>query len=149
MARRSGPRSCLTDADKARAKRAAESHVPATAEAQRQREANEVTLANAIGGGQVGDNEPFDVIVGSHESPKHLIEVKTIVRGRNDKITMHPESLKRKTDFAARHPDAQTHTVVFDDRVSKIYHRSGLGSFRLGAMEDMGGDAAALQELFR
>lgn len=120
----------------AKVERALSSHKPATAAVQRQAEANEGRLVKAVKGKSTGDNKEFDVVVGTLDSPKHLIEVKTIVRGKNDKITMHPESMQRKTDFAAEHPKAKTHTVVFDDRSGKIYYKEGLGSFRLKNMQE-------------
>lgn len=113
-----------------RAERARATYKVASAAVQRQAEHNEPRLASAIGGKQEGDNSPFDVTVGS----RHVVEVKTIVRGNNDKITMHPESLARKEAYV-RASGAKAHTVVFDDRSGRIYYKAGIGSFRLSAME--------------
>jgi len=115
-----------------RAERARASYKPATAKVQRTAEANEHKLAMALGGSAQADNSAFDVMVGE----KHGIEVKTIVRGKNDKITMHPESLQRKIEFAASNK-IEAHTVVFDHRNSKIYYREGVGSFRLKYMKEI------------
>jgi len=129
---------CLTGTDKARVKRAIKSHIPATRLVQRQAIKNQGRLARNIRGArEVGDNDPFDVMVGSTKNPKHLIEVKTIVRGKNNKITMHPDALGRKKAFAAKYPDAKVHTVVFDDRVGKVYYNEGVGSFRLKGMTEV------------
>jgi len=128
---------CLTATQRQRIKRAKDSHKPATVDIQRQAEANEARLAKVVKGKTSGDNKPFDVVVGTEKNPRHLIEVKTIVRGKNNKITMHPDSLRRKKAFAARFPKAKVHTVVFDDRVGKIYYREGVGSFRLKGMVEV------------
>ncbi len=105
------------------------SYRPATLQAQRQGEANEVKLATEIKGKQTPDNEAFDVV-----SNGHCVEVKTIVAGANDKITMHPESLARKVAYASSNR-LTAHTVVFDGRNNSIYYRRGIGSFRLRNME--------------
>ena len=115
-----------------RAARARASYKPATAAAQRLGEGMESKLASAIGGRGLPDNEPFDVLKG-----KHMIEVKTIVRGKNDKITMHPESLRRKVK-AVKQAKGTAHTVVFDARGKppKVFYQEGLGSFRLRSMKE-------------
>jgi hypothetical protein len=99
---------------------------------QRQADDNEAKLAVLIGGKRTADNEPFDILFG-----KNMIEVKTIVRGKNDKITVHPESLRRKME-EIKAKKGIAHTVVFDERNNKVYYNEGVGSFRLGAMEYMG-----------
>ncbi len=112
-----------------KARRAKATHKTSTAAVQQQAENNEPKLAQAIGGQRSADNAPYDVVKG-----KHAIEVKTIVRGKNDKITMHPDSLARKTAAATKY-GLTSHTVVFDDRVKSIYYRQGIGSFRLSGMK--------------
>ena len=116
-----------------RAARARNSYKPATVQAQRAGERNEKVLAESINGKQQTDNAPFDV-----ESGDNVIEVKTIVSGKNDKITMHPESLARKHE-AAR--GKMAHTVVFDNRDGSIYYKQGVGSFRLTTMTRLGSAA--------
>lgn len=124
-----------------RAQRAKSSHKPATAEKQRAAERNETTLATAIGGKQTKDNEAFDVVTRGH-----CIEVKTIMEGSNDKITMHPESLARKQAEASKR-GLKAHTVVFDARNNAVYYRQGIGSFRLGNMEKLSSAAAVRSRL--
>ena len=63
-------------------------------------------------------------------------EIKTIVTGSNDKITMHPDSLARKQDYLASN-NLTGHTVVFDDRNNNIYYKQGVGSFRLSSMQEV------------
>lgn len=129
---------------------------PSTAAVQRVALENELRLRDLLkdaGLGdslQLGDNEPFDVWIGGNPSkfysggykkymPNHVIEVKTIVRAKNDKITMHPESLAKKKAELKTFSSKGTvgHTVVFDERTGKIYYREGLGSFRLSSMQEV------------
>ena len=85
-----------------------------------------------------GDNMPFDVLMGAS-----AVEVKTILEGKNPKITMHPESLARKVAYAKQHK-LKPHTVVIDARGPrrKYYYKQGIGSFRLSGMK-----AVSRQEL--
>lgn len=129
-------KACLTRQNVARIKRALKSHKPATKRVQRIGNKNELRLVSMLKNGKhIEDNEPFDALVGTFKKPKHLIEIKSIVRGKNDKITMHPESLARKIKEAKRFPRAKVHTIVFDERYGELLYRAGLGSFRLSAME--------------
>lgn len=131
-------KACLTKKDRDKVKKATASHKPATAAVQQQALKNEMKLSKALRKAkQLKDNEPFDVIVGDPDDPLHLIEVKTIVRGKNNKITMHPSSLARKMEEWKKFPKAKVHTVVFDDRVGKMYYREELGSFRLSSMQEI------------
>ena len=112
-----------------RADRARTSYNPATVEKQRTAESNELMLAKGVNGKRTTDNEAFDVICG-----RSAVEVKTIIGGKNDKITMHPESLKRKLDMAKKEK-MRPYTVVFDARKDIVYYKQGLGSFRLANMK--------------
>ena len=111
-------------------KKALESYLPVTRDIMRAAIANQAVLATAISGKVTPDNRPFDV-----ETRTALVEVKTIIRGTTDKITMHPESLQRKLD-AAKASGKTAFTVIFDNRTSKVYYREGLGSFRLVDMTE-------------
>jgi hypothetical protein len=107
---------------------------------------------------QEGDNAPFDVWVGadpakyyagtSKKKPWAVIEVKTIVRSDNDKITMHKASLARKKKEYRKFGTRKTsvHTVVFDERTGKYYYRDDIGSFRLSAMKEV--ELGDIQEIF-
>jgi hypothetical protein len=139
-------------------------HKPSTAQVRAVAIRNEVDLRDnlRIAGikdvYQEGDNAPFDVWVGadpekwysgaSKKKPTHVIEVKTIVRGKNNKITMHTESLARKKKEARKFgkKNTQVHTVVFDERNGKYYYKEGVGSFRLNSMKEVTIDD--LQEIF-
>jgi hypothetical protein len=112
-------------------------HSPVTYEKLQIALEQEGRLAHAIGGKDLPDNEPFDVLRDVKDiGVTHAIEVKTIVDGKNDKITMHPDSLRRKKKFIEEHR-AVAHTVVIDKRgdTPKYYWRSGVGSFRLKSMQ--------------
>lgn len=98
---------------------------------------------------QLGDNEPFDVWIGadpdkwyagtSKTKPSIVIEVKTIIRAKNSKITMHGDSLARKRkewrQFGKK--NTEVYTIVFDERYGKYYIRNDVGSFRLSAMQEV------------
>jgi hypothetical protein len=114
-----------------RAERARESHKPATREKQQIADATERELSHGLGMDRTRDNEAFDLRAG-----RIGVEVKTLIDNRNDKITMHPESLARK-EAVARADRLRTYTVVADKRGNSVsyYAAKGLGSFRLGAME--------------
>ena len=122
-----------------RIERARTSYKPANKECHSAAEVNEIKLAGAMKGKQTADNDAFDVIVG-----KNAIEVKTIVRGVNDKITMHKSSLARKM-AKAKKEHLTPHTVVFDNRSGKFYYKEGLGSFNLSTMQEI----SSLEDLRR
>ena len=67
---------------------------------------------------------------------KHAIEVKTIIDNDNDKITVHPESRKRK-EAVAKKEGLKMHTIAIDVRGGKrsYHYKEGVGAYRLSAME--------------
>ena len=76
----------------------------------------------------------------------HAIEVKTIVKGANPKITMHPSSRARKMEYAKKN-NMTTHTVVYHNPSNTIYYKSGVGSYRLSGMQKV--SSSELARLFR
>lgn len=118
---------------KSKAARAKSSYVMVTAEKYQRAMKSEEMVAKAVKGNSIPDNAPFDV-----QTKRVLLEIKTIDAGKNDKITMHKDSLARKV-AAAKKMGMEAHTVVVDIRSGKpeIYYREGLGSFRLGKMEKL------------
>jgi len=92
--------------------------------------ANESLVAKGIGGQGLGDNEPFDIIAG-----RHAVEVKTLIAGKNPKITMRADALTRKINYAKVNGYTPM-TVVVDARGSNpsYYYKDGVGSFRLSNM---------------
>ena len=107
-----------------RALRAINNHKPSTAAKQRLAEAQERTIVRALGAKQSEDNDPVDVYGVARSGRKYGVEVKTLVDNKNDKITMHPESLARKERWA-RKEKAVLHTVVIDVRTADraVYYR--------------------------
>lgn len=127
--------------DRAKVIAAKESYKPATAEKQRWAEGNESTVASMTGGKGTDDNKPADVVV-KIDGKTHGVEVKTLLEGRRDKVTMHPKSRERKEAWAKKN-SAVLHTIALDDRKAfgskgysghRIYYRRGVGSFRLKGM---------------
>jgi len=90
----------------------------------------EAKIAGALGGLNLQDNEPFDVIVG-----RIAVEVKTMIDGKNPKITMRGDALNRKLAYAKRN-QYKAVTVIADLRGSspRYYYKLGIGSFRLSTM---------------
>lgn len=117
----------------AKRERALATHIPQTKQVRAAANRAERDVAKIIGGRDLPDHEPFDVI-----KNRNAVEVKAILAGKNDKITMHPESLARKIAWAKKNK-MNSHTVIIDyrDGAPKYYHRKGLGSFRLSAMNQV------------
>lgn len=140
---------CLTKQDITKINNAKKSYIGATKRSQAIAARNEIKLAAWLKDSvRLPDREPFDVWIGkTMKNPKHLIEIKTIVRGKNNKITMHGDSLARKWKEANKFPRAEVHTVIFDERTKRIYYRNDLGSFRLNQMEEV--TQAFLKKIFK
>jgi hypothetical protein len=128
----------------AKSKLAVASHVPMSQEIRQLADATSDKIGKLIGGKSTLDNAPMDIMVGN----KHGVEVKTLISQKNDKITMHPESLSRKQMFATKNK-LQGHTVVVDLRgkVPVYYYAEGFGSFRVGSMTKV--TAADLKRIFK
>lgn len=121
----------MTRTQKERSARAKETFVRVTAQMKKIAIENEIKLSKAISGKHLKDPHPFDVFLQKKE--KHFIEVKTILKGKNDKITVHPNCMKSKLKVAKKQK-ANIHTFVFDDRTGKFFYKEGVGSFRLSTM---------------
>jgi len=115
---------------------AKESYKPMTKEKERKATANEESVAKAIGGKRTGDNDAFDCLTNTGLA----VEVKTIIDGKNPKITMHPKSLRRKKKYIRKNK-VRAFTVVVDERSGEkeFYVRKGVGSFRLVSMTKIDG----------
>ena len=76
----------------------------ATKNEQNYAKANEFMFADKLGGSAMPDNEPVDVLYQDPKNPSvlHGIELKTIVNGQNDKITMKGDALARKAEWLKR-----------------------------------------------
>lgn len=117
--------------DPVRSERARNSYNRADATKQRIADRTEVEVADELGGKRIGDNQPFDVVVGGTG-----IEVKTIVDAKVGKITMRRECRLRKLDEARKAGLTKVVTVVKDVRGAspQYYYKEGVGSFRLSGM---------------
>jgi hypothetical protein len=117
-----------------KSERAIANYKPSTRAKQVEAAKSEVTVAKALNGSHLLDNEPMDVIM-SVGRMTHGIEVKTLLDNKNDKITMHPESRMRKEDWV-KTSKARGHTVIVDkrNRPTTYYYHSGFGAFRLAGM---------------
>ena len=106
--------------------------------AQRFAERQEDVVARAVGGHVAGSQAPVDVKFIDARGRIHGIEVKTLLRQSNDKITMRRDALTRKLEWA-RATCALLHTVAIDFRqpCAAVYYRPGVGSFRLTAMRPL------------
>ena len=120
--------------EKARQQRALDSHVPTNFGNILVSAKNQEALAKALGAESIGGQSPFDVI---DTKNKMGIEVKTLVNQKNDKLTQHPASWRRKVKEAKKLGLKNIVTVAFDNRKGKggqIYYRLGVGSFDLHTM---------------
>lgn len=118
---------------------------PSTKEKQAIANAAEIRIHKIIGGDRTPDNDAFDVLVKKGRK-LHSVEVKAIIDNKNDKITMHSPSRKRKELWAIDN-NAVPHTVGVDTRNGgQLYYRSGVGAFRLGKMTKVR-NAAHLRQL--
>ena len=138
------------EAHAARVERAKKSAVKTDKVSQDIAERSEVILAKALGIPKSGDNLAFDV-----RNDDIAIECKTLVNGKNERISMGPRALARKI-AEQRAEGLKAYTVVVDRRAeysSRIghgakvgdpltghatyYFREGLGSFHLSTMQKM------------
>jgi hypothetical protein len=117
-----------------RIRRAIESHVGTGQHEQAIADKSEEVLSKALGVPRTANNSAFDL-----RNDDVGIEVKTLVNGKNEKITMSKEALGRK--LAEQRADGiKAFTVVVDRRAGGMegkatyYYKQGLGSFRLGSM---------------
>lgn len=129
---------------------------------QRYADAIEEEVARGIGGrviSRIGNvYQPSDVGIGSN----HSIEVKSLLKGQKNAITVHEDALLRKVDYLASKPHGhQYHTVVIDDRHQyeggahkdkhsghRIYYRRGSGRYSLSTMHQVR-NMAELKRLIR
>lgn len=117
-----------------RVERAKDSAVRCGADEQRIADRSENVLSDAVGVPRTRDNSAFDL-----RNDEVGIEVKTLINGKNEKITMSKSAMGRK--LAEQRADGlKIYTVVVDRRAggmtgkASYYIKQGVGSFRLGSM---------------
>lgn len=127
----------------ARSERAKLSHKPSTQKKQARGDQEQKHIAQLIGGEVTPGNEPFDVV-----KPGVAVEVKAIQDNDNNKVTMHPDSRRRKEEYAQEH-GLTPHTVAVDLRGGKrkYYYKQGVGAYRLSSMQRV--TSAQLRHLIR
>jgi len=120
-----------------RVQRAIQSQVRTGQHEQAIADRSEKVLSKHIGIPRTRDNSAFDL-----RNDEYGIEVKTLVNGKNEKITMSKAALGRK--LAEQRADGiKAFTVVVDRRSGGLtgnatyYVKEGLGSFRVSSMKKM------------
>lgn len=110
--------------------RAMKAYKPCNVEQQRAADKQEAILSKALGIPQTKDNSAFDL-----RNDDVGVELKTVMSGKNEKITMNKEALGRKVAEASAE-GLKTFTVVADTRSGKTQYMYSpkLGSLRLGGM---------------
>lgn len=123
-------------------------------------EHNEPKFAKAMGGVSFPNGEAVDVALpGDNGVVAHGIELKTMVKNANNKITMKRSAMERKAAWERKNK-APFHTVVLDDHQvfnakgegqhdeskRRIFYRRGYGSFRVGSMHEVK-DLAELRQM--
>lgn len=131
-----------------RAARAKASHKPMTKAKEKIATANEWKIAEMVRGEHTDDNFTVDVILKSGQRTDGL-EVKSIIKGEIDKVTIHPDSRIRKEEWAKENK-ATVHVIAVDVRHGRfdVYYGRGAHSFRLGGMTKVRG-AGHLLRLIR
>lgn len=99
-------------------------------------------VAGYVGGEWQEDNEPVDVLAGNHG-----FEVKSLLKGKKQGISVHEDALLRKVDWKAADPSRAFHTVVADERDRygggefaanysghRLYYKRGSGRYVLSKM---------------
>lgn len=137
------PSCSIKGKDSARSIRAKASEVKMTKDKNQIAIRNERKVAKAIKGTWLKNNEPMDVLY-MKGGRLNGIELKTIIDGKNNKITMHPPSLKRKKKWIKDNKKSIGHTVVVKEKTGDIFYRKGFGSFTLKNMEKVDGGYSGL-----
>jgi hypothetical protein len=111
-------------------------------------DAQEVRVAQAVGGKRLDDYEPHDVAAPkSGVQGDHAIEVKSLIYGGKPDISVHDNALVRKIEDAKANPGRTYHTVVIDGRATseggvhadkfsghEIYYKRASGRYAIEKM---------------
>lgn len=122
--------------------------------------AREREIARALKVEHIGDHQPSDVS-GKIGDRIHNLEVKTLLKGNKQALTMHPDARLRKVEHYRANPNEGFHTVVIDARAKyqggafashysghDIYYRRGADAYSLGRMHKVK-DMDELKRLIR
>lgn len=115
-------------------------------------------VAGHLGGDQLEDHEPLDVRVNAG-GVEHAVEVKSLLKGGKQNISVHEDALLRKVEYQKAHPGSVYHTVAVDERATyggggfkdnysgnRLYYKRGSGRYALSQMHPVA-DAAELRTL--
>lgn len=116
-------------------------------------EANEHTINKSLKGSEKSkDNSPFDIIH-TVNGKKHGIEVKALLTQKNDKITQKADAIGRKMAYAKKNKIKSYSTIAVDYRTNPgnptVYHREGVGSFRLAGMTKVPNGFKGLKNFYK
>jgi hypothetical protein len=100
------------------------------------------------------DKKPFDVRVKIKDGGSHDIEVKSLLKGRKQAISVHEDALLRKVEHVKNNPGVTFHTVVSDEREGyeggvhsenysghQLYYKRGSGRYSLSQMHKVSSPA--------
>lgn len=103
----------------------------------------EQEVAQAVGGTWEEDNKPYDVRIPN----QHAFEVKSLLKGTKQVISVHDDALLRKVEYTAENPAETYHTIAVDERATygggefaenysghRLYYKRGSGRYALSQM---------------
>jgi hypothetical protein len=146
----------------AKKSRAAAAAKPDSLDAVRRKYADdqERDVARGVGGVRLDDYEPHDVIAPKGRGKgDHAIEVKSLIYGKKEQLSVHENALLRKVEDVGANPDRTYHTIVLDKRnVAEggahegnysghdLYYRRASGPYTVATMHKVK-DMAELRQL--
>jgi hypothetical protein len=109
-------------------------------------------IEREVAAGIKGEWEPDDKFYDAKtKDDMHFVEVKSLLKGKKNALSMHADAVVRKIDgMATQHPDAVYHTVAVDDRQNyeggihadkfsgnRMYYKRGAGRYSLSMMHQV------------
>lgn len=104
----------------------------------------EQEITTAISGQWEEDNKFYD---GKTSDDKHFLEIKSLLKGSKQALSVHPDALLRKVEGVKANPGSTFHTVAVDEREhygggefkdkysgNRLYYRRGSGRYSLSQM---------------
>ncbi len=121
----------------------------------------EKSVAKGIGGTWDSGYAPYDASLKKQGGGKHFVEIKSLIKGKKQSLSMHADALLRKVEAAGESPGSMFHTVAEDHRKEynggknsanfsghKLYYRRGAGPYSLSTMHPVK-NYTELQRLIR